>query len=119
MDDIMATKKGSTDSEKLVGHGMSLGGLVEYQQGSVVSREVIGKKTGTVTIFAFDEGEGLSEHMAPFDAMVYIVEGEANIDIDRKPHHLKAGDMIVLPADHPHALQAIKPFKMLLIMIRS
>lgn len=116
---FMAAKKESHESEKLVGHEMSLGGLVEYQEGSVVSREVISKKTGTVTIFAFDEGQGLSEHMAPFDAMVYIVDGEANIDIDQKPHHLAAGDMIIMPANHPHALQAIKPFKMLLIMIRS
>jgi quercetin dioxygenase-like cupin family protein len=116
---FMAAKKETNDSEKLIGHEMSLGGLVEYQEGSVVSREVIGKKTGTVTIFAFDEGQGLSEHKAPFDAMVYIVDGEANIDVDRKPHHLKAGDMIIMPADHPHALQAIKRFKMLLIMIRS
>lgn len=115
----MATKKEAGYSGKLVGLEMSLSGLVEYQEGSVVSREVIGKKTGTVTIFAFDEGQGLSEHKAPFDAMVYIVDGEANIDIDRKPHHLKAGDMIIMPADHPHALQAIKRFKMLLIMIRS
>jgi quercetin dioxygenase-like cupin family protein len=116
---FMAAKKETNDSEKLIGHEMSLAGLVEYQEGSVVSREVIGKKTGTVTIFAFDEGQGLSEHKAPFDAMVYIVDGEANIDVDRKPHHLKAGDMIIMPADHPHALQAIKRFKMLLIMIRS
>jgi quercetin dioxygenase-like cupin family protein len=116
---FMADKKESHESEKLVGHEMSLSSLVEYQEGSVVSREVISKKTGTVTIFAFDEGQGLSEHMAPFDAMVYIVDGEANIDIDRKPHRLAAGDMIIMPANHPHALQAIKPFKMLLIMIRS
>jgi quercetin dioxygenase-like cupin family protein len=115
----MTTKKGSTDTKQLIGHETSLSGLVEYQEGSVVSREVISKQTGTVTIFAFDEGQGLSEHMAPFDAMVYIVDGEANIDIDRKPHHLAAGDMIIMPANHPHALQAIKPFKMLLIMIRS
>jgi quercetin dioxygenase-like cupin family protein len=116
---FMAAKKESGDGEKLVGREMSLSRLVEYQEGSVVSREVIAKKTGTVTIFAFDEGQGLSEHKAPFDAMVYIVDGEANIDIDRKPHHLKSGDMIIMPADHPHALQAIKRFKMLLIMIRS
>ena len=119
MDDNMVTKKDKPESEKLIGHELCAGSLVDYQEGSVVSREVISKKTGTVTIFAFDEGQGLSEHMAPFDAMVYIVDGEANIDIDRKPHHLKAGDMIIMPADHPHALQAVKRFKMLLIMIRS
>ncbi len=115
----MVEKRDKPESEKLIGHEMNVSALVDYQEGSVVSREVIGKKTGTVTIFAFDEGQGLSEHMAPFDAMVYIVEGEANIDIDQKPHHLKAGDMIIMPANHPHALQAVKQFKMLLTMIRS
>ncbi len=118
MNDMVANKD-KMDNDQLIGHEMSASALVDYQDGSVVSREVIGKKTGTVTIFAFDEGQGLSEHMAPFDAMVYIVDGEANIDIDRKPHHLKTGDMIIMPAGHPHALQAIKRFKMLLIMIRS
>ncbi len=115
----MPAKKESSDKEKLIGKAITATDLVGYQDGSVVSREVINKKTGTVTIFAFDEGEGLSTHSAPFDAMVYVVDGEVEITIDNKPNHLKAGDMIIMPADHPHALKAIKKFKMLLIMIRS
>lgn len=93
--------------------------MVNYQDGSVVSRELICKRTGTVTIFAFDEGQGLSEHTAPFDAMVYVVDGDAEITIAGKPNHLRQGDMIIMPANQPHALKAIKKFKMLLIMIRS
>lgn len=115
----MAMKKEASDKEKLLGKVIRLSGLVGYQEGSVVSREVINKKTGTVTIFAFDEGEGLSTHSAPFDAMVYIVDGETEITIDGKPNNLKAGDMIIMPAGHPHAVKALKKFKMLLIMIRS
>ena len=115
----MAFKKETSDKDKLIGKALKLSGLVEYQDGSVVSREVINKKTGTVTIFAFDEGQGLSEHSAPFDAMVFIADGEGEITIDGKPNNLKAGDMIIMPADHPHSVKAIKKFKMLLIMIRS
>lgn len=102
-----------------MGKALRLGELVGYQEGSVVSREVINKKTGTVTIFAFDEGEGLSTHSAPFDAMLYVLDGEAEITIDGSPNHLKAGDFIIMPADHPHAVKALKKFKMLLTMIRS
>jgi quercetin dioxygenase-like cupin family protein len=115
----MAMKKEAADKEKMIGNVLNLGGLVGYQDGSIVSREVINKKTGTVTIFAFDEGEGLSTHSAPFDAMVCVVDGETEITIDDKPNHLKAGDMIIMPADHPHAVKALTKFKMLLIMIRS
>jgi len=115
----MAMKKVSSDKEKMLANVLKLGGLVDYQTGSVVSREIINKKTGTITIFAFDEGQGLSEHSAPFDAMVYVVEGEVEIPIDGKPNHLKAGEMIILPADHPHSVKALKKFKMMLIMIRS
>ncbi|MDP2897254.1 MAG: cupin domain-containing protein [bacterium] len=93
--------------------------MVDYQSGSVVSREIIKKKTGTVTLFAFDEGQGLSEHTAPFDALVYILDGEAEITISGKPHRLKAGEMIIMPANEPHALHAVKRYKMLLVMIRS
>ncbi len=93
--------------------------LIDYQKGSVVSREIIKKKTGTVTIFAFDKGEGLSEHTAPFDALVYLLEGEAKITISDRPFDLKQGDMIMMPANEPHALKAVKKFKMLLTMIRS
>ncbi len=93
--------------------------MVSYQEGSVVSREIIRKPTGTVTIFAFDEGQGLSEHTAPFDALVYILDGEAEVTISGVAHHLEEGEMIILPVNQPHALQAKKRFKMLLTMIRS
>ena len=91
---------------------------VKYQKGSVVSKTLVDKKTETVTIFAFAEGQGLSEHTAPFDAVVSILDGEAEVTISGKSHHLKAGEMITMPANKPHALQAIKQFKMLLVMKR-
>ena len=93
--------------------------LIEYQQGSVVSREIMKGKTGTVTLFAFDEGQGLSEHTAPFDALVLLLDGEAEIVISGKPFRLKSGEMIIMPANEPHALKALKKFKMLLVMIKS
>jgi len=93
--------------------------LVAYQRGSVVSRTIIDKKTGTVTLFSFDEGQGLSEHTAPFDALVYLLDGEAEISISGKPLHLREGEMVIMPANQPHALKAVKRFKMLLAMIRS
>jgi quercetin dioxygenase-like cupin family protein len=93
--------------------------LIVYQEGAVVSRTLIDKKVGTVTIFAFDEGQGLSEHTAPFDAMGHVLDGEAEIRISGQPFHLKAGEMIVMPANQPHSLRAITAFKMMLIMIRS
>ncbi len=92
---------------------------VKYQRGSVVSSEIVNKRTGTVTVFAFDKGQGLSEHVAPFDALVYILDGEARISILGRPHLLKKGEMIIMPADKPHALKAIRRFKMLLVMIKS
>ena len=98
---------------------LDLKGLVEYQNGSVVSKTLINKKAGTVTLFAFDEGQGLSEHVAPFDAMVNIIDGEVDIRISGKPFHLKAGQTIIMPADKPHALKAVGKFKMLLIMVKS
>jgi len=93
--------------------------LVVYQDGSVVSKEIIKKPTGTVTIFAFDRDQGLSEHTAPFDALVYVLDGETEITISGEPHHLKAGDMLIMPGGKPHALKAVKRFKMMLVMIRS
>jgi len=93
--------------------------LVNYQDGSVVSRTLIKKKTGTITLFAFSKGQGLSEHTAPFDAMVYILDGKAEITISNKPQIVESGQMIILPVNKPHALKAIENFKMLLIMIRS
>src|SRR4030042_1851872 len=93
--------------------------LVGYQDGSVVSREIVSKPTGTVTLFAFDAGQGLSEHTAPFDALVYVFDGEAEITISGKPFQVKEGEAIVMPANQPHALKAINKFKMMLTMIRA
>ena len=93
--------------------------LVTYQDGSVVSKEIIKKATGTVTIFAFDRDQGLSEHTAPFDALVYILDGEAEIIISGEPHHLKEGEMIIMPGGKSHALRAPKRFKMMLVMVRT
>ena len=105
--------------EKLVAQAVGLFDLVDYQEGSVVSRAIIDKKTGTVTLFAFDEGQGLSEHTTPFDALVYLLDGEAEIVISGKVLRLKEGEMIIMPANQPHALKAVKKFKMILTMIRS
>jgi len=105
--------------ENLIGKVINLADLVEYQEGSVVSKEIIKKNTGTVTLFAFDKGQGLSEHTAPFDALVFIVDGEAEITISKRPLNLKEGQMVIMPANEPHALKANVPFKMLLIMIKS
>jgi quercetin dioxygenase-like cupin family protein len=93
--------------------------LVNYQDGAVVSREILKKPTGTVTLFAFDEGQGLSEHTAPFDALAQVVEGEAEIIISGQPHRVLGGEMILMPAGQPHALKATHRFKMILTMIRS
>jgi len=93
--------------------------LADYRQGSVVSRALVSKKSGTVTAFAFDEGEGLSEHTAPFDAIVHVLEGQAEVTISGATHRLGAGDMIVMPAGEPHALHAAARFKMMLVMIKS
>jgi len=100
------------------GQVMKLKDIAAYQDHSVVSREIIGKPSGTMTVFAFDEGEGLSEHTAPFDAAVYILEGEAEIRIEGKPHVVKEGEMIIMPANKPHALKAVTRYKMLLVLIR-
>ncbi len=100
-------------------HVNKLVDLVEYQEDSVVSKTLIDKKVGTVTLFAFAEGQGLSEHVAPFDALVSVLEGETEITISGKPFRLTAGEMIIMPANKPHALKAIKKFKMMLVMIRS
>ncbi|HNW36565.1 MAG TPA: cupin domain-containing protein [Candidatus Ozemobacteraceae bacterium] len=102
-----------------VSTAVSLAGFVEYASGSVVSKTLVDKKAGTVTLFSFDQGQGLSEHAAPFDAIVQIIDGEAVITIDGTPHMVKAGEMILMPANHPHSLRAESRFKMLLTMIRS
>lgn len=97
----------------------SLVDMVNYQEDSVVSKTILDKKTGTVTLFAFDQGQGLSEHTAPFDALVQVLDGEVEINISGKPFHLKQGQMIIMAANEPHALNAVNRFKMLLTMIRS
>jgi len=93
--------------------------LVTYQDGSVVSRQITKADAGNVTLFAFDKDQELSEHTAPFDALVHVLEGEAEIKISGKPFHLRAGDAIIMPADGPHAVHALQRFKMLLTMIRK
>ncbi len=98
---------------------MKLANLVEYQDKAVVSRTIIDKKAGTVTLFSFDAGQALSEHTAPFDAMVYIVDGEAEVTTSGRNFHMKEGDMIIMPEHHPHSLKAQKRFKMLLTMIAT
>ena len=97
----------------------ALADMVEYQAGSVVSRTLMSKPSGSVTLFSFDAGESLSEHTAPFDAMVNILDGEALVTIAGQPHTVRAGETIIMPAGRPHALQAVQRFKMLLIMILS
>jgi len=93
--------------------------LVSYKDGSIVSREILKKPTGTVTVFAFDEGQGLSEHTAPFDALVQVLEGEVEIAIAGKLHRVQGGEIILMPARQPHALTALQRYKMILTMIRS
>ncbi len=107
------------EQEDLRGKVLKAGDLVGYDKGAVVSRTIIEKKSGTVTIFSFDEGQGLSEHTAPFDAMAEILDGEAEITIAGKPNKVRAGEFIIMPAGEPHALKAVKKFKMALLMIRS
>ena len=107
------------DSSKLVAKASNLVDLIDYQEGSVVSRTIIDKKTGTITLFAFDENQGLSEHTAPYDAMVYVLDGEVDITISGKEVWLKQGEMTIMPANEPHALTAKTKFKMLLTKIKS
>jgi quercetin dioxygenase-like cupin family protein len=106
-------------SESLLGQVAGLVNLVEYQPGSIVSRTIIDKPTGTLTLFAFDKGQNLSEHTAPFDAMVYVFDGAAEVTISGKPLTVKQGEIVIMPANQPHALKAINRFKMLLVMIKS
>jgi quercetin dioxygenase-like cupin family protein len=93
--------------------------LVEYQEGAIVSREILKQKTGSVTLFAFDAGQGLSEHTAPFDALVQVLDGEAEITIAGKRHRVRAGELILMPAGKPHAVKARLRFKMMLTMLRA
>jgi quercetin dioxygenase-like cupin family protein len=98
---------------------VALGDLVALQRGAVVSRTLVKTGGGTVTAFAFDTGEALSEHSAPFDALVIGVEGEAEVSISKVPHRVKAGDLLRLPANEPHGLKALTPFKMILVMVKA
>ena len=98
---------------------VSTSALVTYQPGTVVSRTLVRKPAGTVTAFAFDAGEGLSEHTAPFDALALSLEGDADISIAGTAHHLSAGQLLKLPAGLPHAVKAVTPFKMLLVMVKA
>jgi len=100
------------------GKTIQLAEEIEYAGGSIVSKTILDKKTGTLTLFSFDTGQGLSEHTSPYDATVQIIEGEAELTIGGKPIKVKAGEMIIMPANVPHAVRAEKRFKMLLIMIR-
>ncbi|WP_214066498.1 cupin domain-containing protein [Methanothrix sp.] len=112
-------KENQKENQKTTPKVEKLEDLIAYQKGSVVSREIIRKSTGTATIFAFDLGQGLSEHTAPFDALVHIIDGQAEITISGKAYNLARGDFIILPAGEPHSLKATSRFKMLLVMIRS
>ena len=115
----MAAMQKDKSTEDLKARAIALAGLVTYQDGAIVSREIVTQPTGTVTAFAFDEGEQLSEHTAPFDAMVIDLDGEADIVIGGKPNRVKPGEMIIMPAAVPHALKAVTRFKMLLVMIKK
>ena len=106
-------------SEDLIAKKAKISDLASYQKGSIVSRTLIDKKSGTVTLFAFDEDQGLSEHTAPYDALVYLLDGEVDITISGKTYNLKDSETIIMPANQPHSLKAVKKFKMMLIMIRS
>lgn len=115
----MSKKQSKGSVEVLLSKAVGLAALVNYQVGAVVSKTVIAKKAGTVTVFAFDRGQGLSTHSAPFDALVQILDGEARITIAGKGMNVKKGEMIIMPADKPHALKANKRFKMMLVMVKS
>ena len=104
---------------KILSQVVNLAHLVDYQEDSVVSRTIVDKNTGTVTLFAFGKGQALSEHTAPFDALVYVLEGDAEITISGESFYLKGGETIIMPADKPHAVEALNRFKMMLVMIKS
>ncbi len=106
-------------SEIAAGQPLQLADLVGYQEGSIVSRVLVNREAGTITLFAFDEEQTLSEHTAPYDALVQMLEGAMEISIDGKPLSILAGNLVLMPANHPHALRAAKRSKMLLTMIRS
>ena len=110
---------GKTGDEQLKGRVLDARTLVAYQQGSVVSKEIVRGSAGTVSVFAFDEGEGLSEHTAPFDAIVQVIDGAVEVTISGEPLHLEEGQMVIMPAGKPHALKSLGRFKMLLTLIKK
>ena len=107
------------DSAELMAKTFNLADLIDYQDASIVSRTLVKKNAGTVTLFAFGKGQALSEHTAPFDALVYVVDGRTRITISGNPLELGPGEMVIMPANEPHALKATKKFKMMLTMIKS
>jgi quercetin dioxygenase-like cupin family protein len=115
----MTHSKIKKDTEDLLGQAVKSVDLVGYQESSVVSRMIVDKDTGSLTLFAFDERQGLGEHTAPFDALVYVIDGEAEVTISGKSLNLTGGELVIIPANQPHTLRAIKRFKMMLVMIKS
>ena len=109
----------STAQENITGHAVTLADLLQYQPGAVVSRTLVDRTVGTLTVFAFDEGQGLSEHSAPYDVTVQVLDGAVDVTIDGTAHRVTAGQIIIMPANRPHALRAVERFKMLLFMIRG
>ena len=110
---------GDNRGSELTGSVVDLTGLINYQEGAIVSRTLTQKPTGTVTLFAFDRGQELSEHTTPYDALLQVLDGDAEVTIGGEPLRLVAGQMVIMPADVPHAVKAVGRFKMLLTMIRS
>lgn len=115
----MDTREFGNRSDDIIAKKAILVELVDYQRSSVVSRTILEQREGTVTLFAFDEGQGLSEHTAPYNAMVHVLDGEADISISGKTNRLREGEAIIMPANQPHSIKATKRFKMMLTMIRS
>jgi len=115
----MTSQQPQNKREMPIAEVLRLSDLANYQDGAVVSRTLVGRSTGTITLFAFDEGQGLSEHTAPFDAVAYVLEGQAEIVVSGKPLRATAGEAVLMPANQPHSLKALTRFKMLLTMIRS
>ena len=114
-----AAKSGKGKSKLQPGETLDPANLVNYGEDSIVSRTLVNNSAGTVTLFAFDEGQGLSEHTAPFDALVHVIEGESEVIIDGKPNKVREGQLILMPANVPHSLNVIKRFKMMLTMVRK
>ena len=115
----MSSQQPQNKREMPIAEAVRVTDLVNYQDGSVVSRTLVTRATGTITLFAFDEGQGLSEHTAPFDALAQVLEGQAEIVVSGKPLRTTAGEAVLMPANQPHSLKALSRFKMLLTMIRS